>query len=261
MESSLNRRTLALVLGSAFLLVASGCGMGRKVVSNVAVENQIVGSDLYVSLDATLSSGALYLPNVKLPLYHPKNPSQQLGEIETNGLKISVRVNASQALNLRDLSDRVSLPGGSDLPLVLPQGLKPIGIPVFNSNSMVYLAVSGQQVMIGIAVAIAKEDRLNLPLNIFLPFNISPEVAGTAGFFLGQKQGVAVFALREGAVAGSGSALASTSSNPSAASDAGLRSFAVSSAKRISVREEPLSSAKVRRLENTWNHLNRVRID
>ncbi len=267
MESSLRNRVVGVALASFVALGMTGCGMGKKVVSNVKVENQVIGNDLYVNLDATLTSGALYLPNVKLPLYNPKNPSQVLGEIETNGLKITARVNATAALKLPDLADGTKLPGGTAIPLALPQGLAPIGIPVFNSNSMVYLAVSGQQIMVGVAISIVKEDRLKLPLNIFLPFSISSEISGTAGFFLGEKQGVAVFALREGKAA----AATIMAAAPAAASDASFKSLrsasgtrmnsAVAEAGRIGIHEEAISGSKVRRLENTWYNLEDVRID
>lgn len=191
-------RSLA-VLGLAFAL--TGCGAGSKVVTNVTFSDEVVGGDLFAGIDATLAPGSITLPPAKLPLYNPKNPSQTLGEIETNGSHIIVRVNASAALRLPDLADGTKLPSGAAIPLTLPKGLTPIGIPVFNSNSLVYVAINGSQILVGVAVSILKEDRLKLPLNLFLPFTISSQISGTAGFFLGEKQGVAVFALKDSATA------------------------------------------------------------
>jgi len=103
--------------------------------------------------------------------------------------------------------------------------------------------------MLGVAVSILKEDTLNLPLSIFLPFTISPEIRGTGGFFLGEKQGVAVFALRESMAAPTLSATSRTS-------------LASTSARgRIEVRQEPLTNSKIRRLQKTWANLDEVRID
>lgn len=255
----------AFAVTSLVTLGMVGCGAGSKVVSRVNVENTVQNGDLYASLDATLSAGGLVLPAAKLPLYNPKNPSQKIGEIETNGLQIRVSVNASSALKLPGLIDGRTLPGGTLLPLVLPQGLAPVGIPVFNSNSVVYVAVSGQQILLGVAITIAKEDRLKLPLSIFLPFQMGPAVSGTAGFFLGEKQGVAVFALKEGAVPARAvvpSSRFASLQNVSIFGDSVSSLSVVSeSAERIEVKNEQITSSKIRRLQRTWNNLEEVRLD
>ena len=185
-----------IVMG-ALALAMSGCGAGSKVVTQVAFSDEVVNGDLYAGIDATLSPGSITLPAAKFPLYNPKNPSQALGEIETNGMHVIARVNASAALKLPDLIDGTKLPSGAAIPLNLPAGLVPVGIPAFNSNSVVYVAINGNQILVGVAVSILKEDSLKLPLNLFLPFTINQQISGTAGFFLGEKQGVAVFALKD----------------------------------------------------------------
>jgi hypothetical protein len=250
-----------LVLVSSFSLLVptllAGCGAGRKVVSHVEFEHEVVNGEVELAMDATLAPGGLVLPKASFPLYNPKNPSQTLGTIRTDGLHVIVSVNASEALRLPDLADGATLPNGAGIPLVLPTGLEPIGIPVFNSNSRVYVAVNGDQILLGAAVAIAKEDRLNLPLSIFLPFTVSREISGTGGFFLGEKQGLAVFALREKISMPIASAKASgisTAPSMRMANDFVRRA-------KIEVKEESISRSKVRRLERTWNDLRRVRID
>lgn len=235
-------RPLSLVVGLLCAFILTGCGAGNKIISHIEFDQEVVADDLLVEMDATLAPGGIVLPQVVLPVYHPRNPSRKLGEVETDGLHIILRMNASEALRLPDLADGNRLPNGANLPLVLPSGMNPIGIPVFNSNSRVYLAVNGNQLLAGVAVTIAKEDRLNLPLGIFRPFAINSEIHGTGGFFLGEKQGVAVFALREKA-----SIPAAMSSN-----------FAAS---KIQVRDDDISYSSVRRLEKTWNDLRRVQID
>lgn len=255
----------AFAVTSMVALGLVGCGAGSRVVSNVKVENSVQNGDLYASMNATLSAGGLVLPSAKLPLYNPKNPSEKIGEIETNGLQIRVSVNASRALKLPGLIDGTRLPGGTSLPLILPQGLAPIGIPVFNSNSVVYVAINGQQILLGVAITIAKEDRLKLPLSIFLPFQMGPEISGTAGFFLGEKQGVAVFALKDGSLPASISAVSSRLASAQTvsafgASDAGL-SVVSAPAERIEVKNEKITSSKIRRLQTTWDNLEDVRLD
>lgn len=243
--SSVRRSVIALLV--SFTLM--GCGGGKGAISNVKFENAVVNNEVYLGMDATLASGGLVLPNVTLPLYNPNNPSQVLGEIQTNGRHIIVKVNATQALKLPGLADGAKLPNGAAIPLVLPQGLNAVAIPAFNSSSLVYVAVNGGQIMLGVAVSILKEDTLNLPLSIFLPFTISPEIRGTGGFFLGEKQGVAVFALRESIAAPTLSATSRTSL------------VSTSTRGRIEVRQESLTNSKVRRLQKTWASLDEVRID
>jgi len=191
------RNFARVFLFAGLALALSACGAGSKVVSNIAFTDEVNSGDLYAGIDATLAAGSIFLPASTLPLYNPNNPSQVLGQIETNGLHIIVRVNASEALRLPNLVDGAVLPNGASIPLTLPAGLKPVGIPVFNSNSVVYVAINGNQILVGVAVTIAKNGGLNLPLQLFLPFTIDPQVSGTAGFFLGDKQGVAVFALKD----------------------------------------------------------------
>ncbi len=266
-----NARNLISASVVAFALM--GCGAnGKGVISNVAFSNSITNNELYVGLDATMASGGLVLPNVTLPLYNPKNPAQTLGTIQTNGTHIIVAVNATQALKLPGLVDGTKLPSGAAIPLVLPAGLTPVAIPAFNSNSLVYVAVSGQQIMLGVAVSILKQDGLNLPLNVFLPFKINAEISGTGGFFLGATQGVAVFALREPAAAPPTATIAKFASLASPAKASltmqSIRSAAGATASgtgelagRIEVKVEPLTNSKIRRLQRTWDSLDDVQID
>jgi hypothetical protein len=205
---------------------------------------------------------------MKFPLINPNNPSVTLGELETNGLHILVKVNATAALKIPNLGDGTKLPNGSGIPLILPAGMTVIGIPVMNSNSMVYVGISGQQILVGAAISIAKVDGLKLPLSLFLPFNISPEISGTAGFFLGDKQGVAVFALREPkaapttiapkALAGADS---SSQSMSLASAMAAARGRSPESFGRIEVRNDPIKMSTVKKFEKALKNLGEVKLD
>lgn len=236
---------LGLLVGSLLM----GCGGGKGVVSDVKFDSSLINGEQYLGLDATLASGGLVLPAMTLPLINPRNPSETLGEIETNGQHIIARVNASRALNLPSMADGTRLPNGAAIPLILPAGLNPVAIPAFNSNSLVYIAVRGKQIMLGVAVTLLKQDTLKLPLNIFLPFTISPEIHGTGGFFLGDKQGVAVFALRESIAA------------PAMAPASRISLAGTADVGRIEVDQEPVTYSKIRRLQKTWSGLGDVQID
>lgn len=254
------RNLKTVVLGTVAGFILMGCGGGKGVIRNVVFSSTTVGSDVTLQLDATMASGGLVLPSATLPLYNPNNPSQLLGEIQTNGAHIIVEVNATQALQLPVLADGTKLPNGAALPLTLPAGLNPIAIPVFNSNSMVYLAVTGQQVMLGVAVSILKQDALNLPLSLFLPFTISPEIRGTGGFFLGDKQGVAVFAIRE-PLAPPKTFAAKTAGAVTAMSSLTSMAAVLAPVGRIEVKEEALTRSKIRRLQNARSSLGDIRLD
>ncbi len=243
-----------LISSVVFLIpiITTGCGAGKSVISGITFSDHVVGDDLTVSMDATLASGGISLPAVTLPLYNPKNPGEFLGQISTNGLHIIVEVNASAALKLPNLADGHLLPNGAPIPMVLPAGLNPVAIPVFQSSSQVYLAVNGSQIFLGVAVSIAKEDSLNLPISIFLPFNIANGITGNGGFYLGEKQGVAIFALKDAPA----SATLAAKQAP-----AGSPAVKKSSSQKIKAKEEPITYSKAKRLQKTWEKLRRVRID
>jgi hypothetical protein len=253
----LTRLLIVPVISLLIPAFLAGCGAGSKIVSHVQFDHEVVNGEVELAMDATLARGGLVLPKASFPLYNPRNPSQTLGTIRTDGLHVIVSVNASEALRLPDIADGTTLPNGAGIPLVLPTGLVPVGIPAFNSSSRVYVAVNGDQILLGAAVTIAKEDRLNLPLSIFLPFTVNREISGTGGFFLGEKQGLAVFALRE--------KIAMPIASPKASHIASVVPLRIandfSRRAKIEVKNETITRSKIRRLERTWNNLRRVRID
>lgn len=236
----------------AFVLIApglAGCGAGSKVVTGVAFTDEVVAGDWIAGIDATLALGGVSLPSAKFPLYNPKNPSQVLGGIETRGDHVLVEVNATEALNLPDLADGSRLPNGDSIPLQFPSGLTPIGIPAFNSNSRVYVAIHGKQIMIGVAISILKEDSLKIPLSLFLPFSIagSTPISGMGGFYLGEKQGVAVFALKD--------------SSQAAANPAFARATSSASTSRIEIRDEAITRSKLKKFQRARDRMRGVRLD
>lgn len=260
MLTYLNRGSKHLVVGAVVAFALTGCGAGSKVVTNVAFNQETVGNEIYAGIDATLAAGGIRLPYAKLPLYDPKNPSRSIGEIETNDLHVIVRVNASAALNLPDLADGTKLPNGAGIPLDLPAGLKPVAIPAFNSNSIVYVAIHGKQILVGVAVSIAKNDGLNLPIDLFLPFTINSEISGTAGFFLGQKQGIAVFALKESAAAPAMPSFALAEAKSLVASPA-ARAAAADVRGRIEVKSARITTSLLKKFKKAKDRMRDVRVD
>lgn len=197
------------VLAALSLSLAGLSSCGQPLVRNLQFVAQEEGGSTIAGFDTMVSIGSGALPDAKLPIYDPKAPSKFLGYVETHSDgAISLRVNLSEATKIHFTND-VLLPNGRELPVVLPHGVRPIAIPVINSNSKVYIAVGQKNIMAGLAVTLVADtakspDWMNVlksfPSNIFYPFNISPAVKGTAGLFMGEKIGVSVFAVKSGDV-------------------------------------------------------------
>ena len=184
----------------------SGCGAGSKLVKSLNFSATEEGGHLMAGFDAKVELGMGALPEVKLPIYDPKSPARFLGYLETHfDGGITVRVDVTEAAHVKT-TDGSLLPNGRDLPLVLPSGVVPIGIPVINSNSKVYLAVGRENIMAGAAVTLLADTSTGssdwlkilqaLPANIFYPFQIAADIKGTAGIFTGEKVGVGIFAIK-----------------------------------------------------------------
>lgn len=226
--------TLVSLLVLASLTALSGCGKGTRVIHDLKLNASTQDQHLLVELEAKLMQADFTLPSVVLPLIDPKRPERRLGELETRGNYVFVRVDATEAARF-PLADGSKLPNGTSIPVNL-NGMTPIGIPVDGTNSMVYLAANDQQLMLGAAITIRKDDSAKTPFNVFLPIQINNEISGTGGMYFGEKQGIGVFAVR---------------TKPSGASTIGIASLAKSSAPRrlMSVSEEAVTNSKLRRMD------------
>lgn len=233
-----------LVMTGLLLLVPtalSGCGAGSKLFKNV---------DLKVDADATGGATAaltgvlntIRLPALTLPLRDPRDPSRVLGELETQSDRIIARVDIDEALRF-PIEDGRTLPNGALIPISLPTGAVPIAIPVLNSHSRVYVHVTAKQIMVGAAVGIEKFDVIKNPLNLFLPFSFNG-INGAGGVYLGEKQGIGLFALKD---------FASSS----------IQSFGIQalSDETMKVKTKVPTRSQMRRLQSTWNNLDEVRLD
>ncbi len=202
----MNKISMLATLGVS-VLALNGCGSGTQIVKSLSFTAGQDNGHLVAGFDAMVTLGQGSLPDAKLPIYNPKAPAQMLGYIETNpsGM-VGVRVDVTEATKLQT-TDGTLLPNGRVIPITLPAGVVPIGIPVINSNSKVYIAVGSQNIMAGVAVTLladtassASTDWLrvlqSLPANIFYPFQLNPNLKGTAGIFTGDKVGVGVFAVQ-----------------------------------------------------------------
>jgi hypothetical protein len=248
-----SRSVLRVMAASVLFLMTQGCGLGRGIVEKVSLNSKQEGKEVWVEMVADLRQGGFQLPAATLPLKDPKNPSRVLGEIVTNQYSVTTRVNATEIVKV-PIGDGSKLPNGALLPIKLDGNAVPVAIPVFKSKSQVYFAANGSQIMLGVAISILKEEKLNLPLNLFFPFSVSPKLQGTAGFFLGDPQGIGIFALSDQAAVDSPSsdvtiASAKVEKSLSAARVVELTRSVASP--RIRVMSEPITARKLNQLGRT----------
>jgi hypothetical protein len=203
---TVQNKVMTLVTLGVAALALNGCGSGGQIVQSLDFSASQDSGHLLAGFDAKVNLDQGLLPDAKLPIYNPKNPVQLLGYIETNpDGTVSIRVDVTEATKLQT-TDGTLLPNGRMIPITLPAGVEPIGIPVINSNSKVYVAVGSQNIMAGVAVTLLADNgststdwiRIlqSLPTNIFYPFQVNQNLKGTAGLFTGDKVGVGVFAVQ-----------------------------------------------------------------
>lgn len=200
---------LNLLLVVAVGMSMSGCGAGKKLVKELNFFQESVQGEQYAGFDAKLNLGSIQLPRATLPLQNG------LGEVLMGGDEVRLKVNITEAVNF-PIGDGTTLPNGKAIPVTLPQGAVPIGIPILGSNSKVYLSVSKTQIMAGVAISLKSDlgsigDILGIPMNVFFPFNIANDLTGSAGIYTGDKFGIGVFAVKTLGAAQSMSTFASAS--------------------------------------------------
>ena len=183
-----------VVAFAALALSLSGCGAGKKLVREFDFIQENVQGEQFAGFNAKLNLGIVELPRVVLPL------QGGAGRVQIGGDEINLRLNVTQAIKL-PIGDGTTLPNGREIPVTLPQGVIPIGIPLMGTNTKVYVAISRTQIMAGVAVSLKSDlgkigDILGIPMNVFFPFTVSADTKGSAGLYTGDKFGVGVFAVK-----------------------------------------------------------------
>jgi hypothetical protein len=194
---------------AAALISLTACSQsGSVALKGVDVSTSVVGTDTYITMDATVSMGSLKFPNVEVPIINPKG-LQVLGQMALQSLsdgtnKLTVSIDYEAATRL-DPTLGNSLPNLRELPLQLgiPAGTSIIGIPILQ-NSRIYVGGDSQKnLYIGAAIAIPAFDtilsQVPLPLNIFFNYPFSTDITGYAGLFTGTQageNGIGVFVKR-----------------------------------------------------------------
>lgn len=198
-----------LSLASMMVLALSitACGANsKKIVSNVDVETETRDGSVYLSTDFELAIGAAQLPSMSLPLANGYG-SMSLSNVD--GVNhVGLDLNLSQVLNAS--AGDATLPNGNAIPVdTLGNGV--LEIPVNGMNGKVYVAYSGDVVLVGFAASISQLDAITSKLGsigVFPSFNIGSTPV-TAGFYTSSnagQSGIAAFASVSGIMGGEASA-------------------------------------------------------
>lgn len=182
-------------------LLLISCGSQKPNVSDVKFKSFYVENDLNVSLTADLTMGNVLLPSVTIPV---TDNGKDVGSVTLVGAtgknQIQVNLNVSQAAGLQ--AQDALLPNGNALPIIGSK--KVIAIPV-DKTAIVYLSIDGQEVAIGVSVAVKTFDDIGKnvgSVGIFPVFNEN-NVVGAAGTYFSKtrgKNGIALFADLSGAI-------------------------------------------------------------
>jgi hypothetical protein len=187
-------------------LALSACSQnGSVALRGMDVSTNLVGTDTYINMNATLATGNLKFPNVEFPIINPTN-LQVFGQMAlmnnpdgTNKVYVSVDYTQSTHLN-GSLGN--TLPNSRELPssLGIPTGTVMIGIPILNHSRIYVGGDMKHDAFVGAAIAIPAFDsamnQILVPLNIFFGYPSSPSITGFAGLFTGPltgQNGIAVF--------------------------------------------------------------------
>lgn len=182
---------VAKFLAVAGICVLTACGQqNHTIVKDIKVESYYDNADIYVSLNAKMDFGAMTLPSVQLPVYHPQSHTQ-LGSIQ-----MQPQLDGSNlfgiALNVSAISNYyagvATLPNGGVLPLI---GSNKVVEIAAGNGIKVYLTLENGAQAIGVAVPIKSFDSIGSSVGttaIFPVFTIE-NIIGAAGLFTSHQSG------------------------------------------------------------------------
>ena len=192
---------LALAISAQVILPACGGGEnGNPFVNDVNIFTFQEESDAWVELTADVNTGKASLPAIDFPVSNPSTGMEygsisvipKLGE---NASVISLAVNLSAVLE--EPVANSNLPNGLPIPVA---GLDPENVLAYNINngpSKAYAAFTGQDGILGAAIAVKEFDALGKELgqsNFFPSFHHEDnDLYGIAGIFTSPNSGLSGF--------------------------------------------------------------------
>lgn len=176
--------------------LVSSCGKQPQVLTGVKVESQQRDQELWVAFSADLNLGEMSLPNLSLPVIHPRTLGQ-IGSLEL-GKSLGVQNFFKLNLNFSAISDlRTStpkLPNGNTVPLIANNQSITINIP---NGGRIYLTLSDTVTALGFAIPIKQFDEIGrrAPGVSLFPLISIDRMVATAGIFTSQTSGQNGFAI------------------------------------------------------------------
>lgn len=166
------------------------CGGSKGKITDVRVDQSVVGSDSYLHLSATLDLGNIYLPSFKSEIMLPgRGP---IGEVELGADFVDIALNLSEVVP--QLETGGLLPNGAKLPLIKDNPV--VVLPLGRSNIKVFVSLVHGATALGISIPVKELDEIGRYSAFFPPFQVktmtvaagvyssdSPGLSGIGAFF------------------------------------------------------------------------------
>ncbi len=206
-----NRNGILNTLSLSAMIIASGCGKTTTQPNNVVTNAQVSAytsaqGDQWVEAVISLNTGNYPLAGITLPITDPKNMTKQYGTLSIAPTLCGIGCNKGDLTVAVDLSSiskstpipNPTLPNGTPLPLGGLSTATVVGMPVDNTNAMIYYAFAPNTAILGTAIpfsALNPAGQYAAGADIFFPIQF-PNVDIDAGMFFGANvntTGVGVF--------------------------------------------------------------------
>lgn len=192
-----------LLIGFAIGMAAlsqTACSSGSGgFVSGIDLEQKESNGIKYLEIKTQINTAGLNLSSITVPIYHPRQPAHQIGQLSligglggaTSELVIQLR---SDILPRLPATGSGLLPNGTLIPIAGVNAKKWLTVSL-SSHSKIYLNidVANSKAIIGAALSV---DGLTTGVvgNVLIPFNKN-NISGVAGIYSGARPGQSGFAL------------------------------------------------------------------
>ena len=194
------RAFLGIAMASTLTLTACGGSVGSNLINGLSITTSQNAGDVMVTVSTEINTGNLVFPMVTLPILDPNNPSTSYGSISVQRTLagknvLSANVDITKVSGAHGILDSSTLPNGTQIPVA---GVANVIAFQAGSSSRVYMSLTDQTKMLGVAVAIKEFDAIGgyLPgANLFFDVPQTSGVSGIAGIFTGSQSGQSGIAL------------------------------------------------------------------
>ncbi len=199
-SSSINAYLISLfgmILITPFIACKSTTSPLTQIVTNIQAKTFTQGSDEWIQVGVSLSTGNFILASVNIPITDPQNRSLIYGQFSlvpilctpgttcARGGDIALSLNITQSAHAQSIS--ALLPNGTALPVGGLHTSTLIALPLSDTGAILYFDFSNSVAFLGTAIPFSALDPAgkNIPgVNIFQPANAGP-ISLNAGMFFG----------------------------------------------------------------------------